>query len=99
MPATRYEHAGVALDGKIYVLGGYPSKVDMYDPQSDSWQPLADMANGRAAFAATAAGGKIYAIGGLENNGSVATAEAFDPLLGAWAAVASMSVGRRCHSV
>jgi len=104
MPITRYQHAGVALDGKIYALGGYGvdilSSMDMYDPQSDSWHLLADMAYGRAVFAAAAAGGKIYVTGGADDNyGSMEMVEAFDPLLGAWAAVASMSVGRRCHSV
>ena len=60
MPTTRSSHAGVALNGKVYVIGGfggnhdigldvfsrhrdkYLGSMDMYDPQSDSWQSLAE---------------------------------------------------------
>ena len=85
------------------------STADAYDPQSDSWHPLANMATRRANLAAAAAGGKIYAIGGSgtagelaihqSNAGELATVEAFDPQLGTWAEVASMSVGRCLHAV
>ena len=75
----------------------YLSTAHVYDPQADSWQPLASMATERAGFATAAAGGKIYVIGGesidYDGDGAMATTtEAFDPLLSAWAEVASMSV-------
>ena len=106
--------AVTALDGKLYAMGGhgddgYLSTADVYDPQSDSWQPLADMAKARGSSAAAAAGGKVYAIGGEGRNDVghcvvVTRVEAFDPLLGAWAEVAilpstSMSddVACRCN--
>ena len=63
------------------------------------------MAIGRANFAAAAAGDKIYAIGGILDCGreddimaATAMVQAFDPLLGAWAEVASMSVHRVYHA-
>ena len=106
MPTKRCAHGCVALDGKIYAIGGFNgddgtlNSADVYDPQSDSWQPLAEMASARQEFAAATAGGKIYVIGG-ENDDSVpiAAVEAFDPLLSPWAEVASMSVARRLHAV
>ena len=111
MPIKRFQHGGVALGGKIYVFGGCDgggdtvSTADVYDPQSDLWQPVADMAIGRANFAAAVAGDKIYAIGGIlvcgeEDDIMAATAmvQAFDPLLGTWAEVASMSVHRVYHA-
>ena len=110
MPTGRRIHCGVTLDGKIYVMGGVLtiytdgadgslSTADVFDPQSNQWQPLAEMASARSALAAAAAGGKIYAIGGTKSyDDAMATVEAFDPQLGAWAEVASMSVGRNRHA-
>ena len=103
MPTGRRMHGAVALDGKIYALGGLDpdgvSTADVYDSQTDQWQTLAEMATGRTNVAAAAASGKIYAIGGTNSHGeAIATVEAFDPLLGAWAEVASMSVARKDHA-
>ena len=105
MPTKRCAHGCVALDGKIYAIGGFNgddgtlNSADVYDPQSDSWQPLAEMASARQEFAAATAGGKIYVIGGTESDDdTTAAVEAFDPLLGTWAEVASMSVARRLHA-
>ena len=91
---------------------GHLSTASVYDPQSDQWQPLADIASARSRFAAVAADGKIYAIGGVRNRDenddeaddedtemTMAAVEAFDPVLGAWAKVASMSVQRSLHAV
>jgi len=110
MPTERFQHGAVALAGKIYVVGGCRdentalSTADVYDPQSNSWQPLADMACGRSSFAAAVAGGKVYAIGGEIADGEddivpTEMVEAFDPQLGAWADVSSMSVDRSQHAV
>lgn len=111
MPTERSQHGAVAFAGKILVVGGCRddntalSTADVYDPQSNSWQPLlADMACGRSSFAAAVAGGKVYAIGGEIADGDDDTVptemvEAFDPQLGAWASVASMSVDRSHHAV
>ena len=112
MTTIRSMHGAAVLDGKIYVMGGAGSArgingdddtlstAEVYDPQSDSWQPLADMASGRGRFAAAVVSGKIYAIGGESDAvGTMAAVEAFDPLLGAWAGVASLSAARKDHAV
>ena len=46
LPVDRQEHAVVALQGEVYVLGGYvpgvtPSMI-AYDPEQDSWREVAD---------------------------------------------------------
>ena len=47
LPATNSETAVAELDGKIYVIGGYPADrktvatVQMYDSASDKWQIVA----------------------------------------------------------
>src|ERR1700689_3461558 len=71
--------AAVALDGKIYVFGGFvgrpgtkvwqpiPSAV-LYDPDTDSWKELAPMPTPRGSAVAVAVNGKIYVIGGAHAN-------------------------------
>jgi N-acetylneuraminic acid mutarotase len=71
--------AAVALDGKIYVFGGFvgrpgtkvwqpiPSSV-VYDPDTDSWKELAPMPTPRGSAVAVAVNGKIYVIGGAHAN-------------------------------
>ena len=73
--------------------------AEVYDPQTDGWQPLAKMSTARWMLGLAAVGGKIYAIGGWDDDDSaLESVEAYDPQLGAWAPVASMSVQRYCHA-
>ncbi len=71
--------AAVALDGKIYVFGGFVgvpggkawqpiNSALMYDPDADSWKELAPMPTPRGSAVAVALGGKIYVIGGAHAN-------------------------------
>ena len=111
MPIGRHLHAGAALDGNIYVMGGHPNPdvvyddddtlctADVYNPRTDCWYRLANMTRARTNLAAAAADGRIFAIGGESDCGeTIATVEAFDPLLGAWSEVASMSFSRYNHA-
>ncbi|MCL2135780.1 MAG: hypothetical protein FWH37_09615 [Candidatus Bathyarchaeota archaeon] len=68
----------VAVDGKIYAIGGstvddfavdstlgrYVGTNEQYDPKTDKWTTLASMPTPRAGFAITAYGDKIYCMGG-----------------------------------
>ena len=80
MPTLRHVHRACAVDGKIYVMGGitsigcdFPiSKVEEYDPSTDTWDPTkTDMPTPRESFGLSAVNGKIYAIGGQANNCSI----------------------------
>src|SRR5688572_8362179 len=49
-PIARFEGSGVVVGGKLYVFGGFydsdlhaSPRVDVYDPEADAWQRLADM--------------------------------------------------------
>ena len=101
MAGPRFAHGCVALDGKLYAVGGRGANAqeldtaEVYDPQTDGWQPLAKMSTGRYVSGLAAVGGKIYASGGRSAISVLDSVEAYDPQLGAWALVASMSV-RRC---
>ncbi|MDR0569848.1 MAG: S8 family serine peptidase, partial [Clostridiales Family XIII bacterium] len=86
MTTPRGNLAAVALNGKIYALGGGGSRgarsktAEAYDPKTDRWETAPAMKKERGAFAAFAFGGKIYAIGGDD----VGTVETFDPATGNW---------------
>ena len=85
-------------------MGGYGADgeeldtAEVYDPQTDGWQPLAKMSTVREALGLAAVGGKIYAIGGFASGSKLDSVEAYDPRLGAWAPVASMSGKRYYHA-
>merc|ERR1712194_456470 len=87
-----------------YAVGGFGAgyqeldTAEVYDPQTDGWQPLAKITTARAALGLAAVGGKIYAIGGNDGVSVLESVEAYDPQLGSWALVASMSGKRRNHA-
>eukprot|EP00964_Phaeocystis_antarctica_P014878 scaffold8219_cov58-Phaeocystis_antarctica.AAC.2 len=103
MAGRRCMHGCVALNGKIYVVGGleggsYTDSAEVYDPQTDGWQPLAKMSTARYGFGLAAVGGKIYAIGGFDGRVALQSIEAYNPQLGTWTLVASMSATRIYHA-
>jgi len=68
---------GVAeLNGKIYVLGGYPASrvtvdtVQVYDSASNTWQLTAPLLLGVNHSMPAVANGKVYVIGGQTDTGS-----------------------------
>ena len=104
MAGSRCLHGCIALNGKLYAVGGRGADhqeldtAEVYDPQTDGWQPLAKMSTARFALGLAAVGGKIYAIGGSGGRSTLNSVEAYDPQLGAWALVASMSLKRSYHA-
>jgi N-acetylneuraminic acid mutarotase len=101
MSTSRMFHAAAGLNGKIYVLGGYPRpyvatalrSAEVYDPAADTWTPIQDMSAPRWGFAAASVGNMVYAIGGAGNpEGPYVppSAEAYDVATGQWAAVTSL---------
>lgn len=96
IPTARNRAGVVALNGKIYVIGGYvisPSAgpfntVEVYDIATNSWTTRAAMPTAREGLLAIAVREKIYAIGGLTSprDGSSATnaVEVYDPATDSW---------------
>jgi N-acetylneuraminic acid mutarotase len=90
-------HAAVAVDGKIYVLGGEPAaKFEEYDPATNQWRILPPMPTpGRSFLGAAAVGRTIYALGGTSRQVVVyATVEAYDLTRGSWRTCASLRMPR-----
>jgi len=91
---SREHTSAVALDGKIYAIGGRWSEtgeltsVEVYDPAIDSWSSSApSLQTARGGFSSVAVNGKIYAIGGevlSGENHALTSVEFFNPELGEW---------------
>lgn len=74
-PAARYEAAGAAVNGKLYVFGGYineqiqaTARVDVYNPASDKWTQLNDMPEVVTHAGQAVDGNFIYIAGGFVGN-------------------------------
>ena len=99
-------HVGlVALNGKLYALGGFSGTaqdhtgaVDSlleYNPATDAWRALAPLSSPRGSIGVAALDGKIYAVGGRGLDlKTVATVEAYDPARNAWTKLAPLPEAR-----
>ena len=88
MPAVASHAGAVALNGKIYVVGGFLASVHVgamdrvfeYDPATDMWKALAPLPAPRGAVGLVVLDGKIHAIGGRDPQlRTVSTHEVYDP--------------------
>src|SRR5688500_429937 len=103
LPEPNSELALVELNGKLYLLGGYPSSrqavktVQIYDIATDKWQigPQLPELNNHGMGAAV--NGKIYLIGGqtlADGDPFVDTVYELDPAGGGWVEKARMPTAR-----
>ena len=99
------EFALAESNGKIYVMGGYPSTrvtartVQVYDIASDRWQLGPDLPQPNNHGMAAAVNGKIYLLGGQvtddqQGASAAATVYELDPAKGAWVTKAPMPSAR-----
>ena len=90
MPVARQELATGALDGKMYVIGGYDADgnstatVQVYDPITDTWTSAQSLPYAVNHNSAAVAGGKLYSFGA--GGGEVFV---YDSNSNSWSAVAS----------
>jgi N-acetylneuraminic acid mutarotase len=74
IPMPRLCHTTVAVDDRIYAIGGHSSEpgdlgtifstVEVYDPATKTWTRKANMPTARTGLSAGVVEGKTYAIGG-----------------------------------
>ena len=101
-----------ANNGKVYVIGGTTpadgysgqSRVDAYDPATNSWSTVAPMSAARwSAAGVLASDGNIYVIGGRRATATTfTTVEAYNPTTDIWTSRAplpagALGIGCRCH--
>ncbi|NQV56453.1 MAG: kelch-like protein [Rhodospirillales bacterium] len=101
------EMAVALLDGKIYVVGGYPktrlsvATVQVYDLKTDRWRLTTAYPTPINHASAVGLGGLLYVIGGQTNAGGrnegsryTAAVYVFDPKAGTWTPRAPMPTAR-----
>jgi non-specific serine/threonine protein kinase len=101
LPQGRSAGGLVALDGRLYLVGGVvdgglAADTQVYDPAADRWSPAPGLPTPREHLGAAATGGKVYVVGGRVGGigRNLGAAEAFDPATGRWAALAELPTPR-----
>ncbi len=93
MGIPRAAHAAAAVNGKLYIVGGYTvallghtPPVSIYDPQANMWTAGAPMPISRDHLGAAAVGNIVYAFGGdfATHSNSADDVEAYDTVTGIW---------------
>ena len=119
MPTIRSDFSTCVVDGKIFVIGGSLqlewdeygdlslSTVEMYDPETDTWEGKANMPSVRSNVSVSVIDGKIYAIGGSKTkkyqvprgfgheSEELPTVEMYDPATDTWTQKADMPTPRK----
>lgn len=102
-PYGAYLSAVGATNGKIYAVRnqGESAALDQYDPATDSWTGLGAVPTDQwYPGAAAASNGRIYLIGGHNNQGYVlSTVVEYDPTTNSWRGRAPMPTARTHLSV
>jgi len=97
----RQEMGVAALDGKVYVVGGFDGSgqpvatVEAYDPVTDRWTQKASLPAALHHVNLAAVGSKLYVVGGLSGASFAAsgTTLEYDPALDRWSPLTSMPGG------
>jgi DNA-binding CsgD family transcriptional regulator/N-acetylneuraminic acid mutarotase len=88
--------AGVSLEDKIYVPGGFDAErqpqavFEVYDPARDTWQTAASLPAALGAYGLAALDGQMYLFGGSNGAGFVDTVYRYDPVENAWTELAPL---------
>ena len=95
LPFPNHHNSAAVAAGRLYSFGGVSSATFVYDPDADTWSPVAPM---EFLHGGTAAVGviedKIYVAGGTHGSSSISALEVYDPATNTWTRRASMSVAR-----
>ena len=89
--------AAVALNGKIYLIGGFRTDTNVptadvlaYDTAKRTWSNAAPLPAPRGGHAAIVMDGRIHVIGGGNSKSTIADHDVFDPSTNAWRALAPL---------
>ena len=100
-PQPRTYMSTVALNGKVYVIGGErPTPgggfiVEAFDPAQNAWAEVAKLNETRFGQTAATVNGKVYVIGGFrKENVWLKTVEEYDPATDTWQNKKDMPTGR-----
>ncbi len=100
---ARAEVSATALDGRIYVAGGFTetggdrASMEVFDPRQGAWLTLAPLARGLNHLSIAALGGVVYASGGSAGSQPTAGLFAYDPATDSWTQKADLPLRRSAH--
>ncbi|KAG7457954.1 hypothetical protein MATL_G00232790 [Megalops atlanticus] len=110
LPAKSFNQSVAVMDGFLYVAGGEDQNdarnqakhavgtLSRYDPRFNTWLHLSSMRQRRTHFSLVPSGGRLYAIGGRNVEGLLATTESYLPSSNSWQPRAPMEMPRCCHA-
>ena len=96
----RSDGSAVVHNGRLYIFGGYAgdalNSAEVYDVNTDTWYPIANMHTRRSGASAVLIPGsnKIMVLGGYNGSTRVASVEFYDTETNTWAMGPSMSQER-----
>ncbi|TRY92803.1 hypothetical protein DNTS_024871 [Danionella cerebrum] len=115
LPLRIHGHSVVSQNGLVYCIGGKTdddktiNKMFAYNHKKSEWKELAAMKSPRSMFGATVHKGKIVVVGGVNEDGLLASCEAYDFATNKWevfpefaqerSSVNVVSVGNVLHAV
>lgn len=101
LPGLRDHAPLVALDGHLYLVGGYTAtlttptnEVWRLDGRQSSWTRVADLGVPRAALAVVAIGGRLLAMGGVDATGVLRSTELYNPRDDEWTPGPDLAIPR-----
>jgi hypothetical protein len=101
MPTPRLALGAVAVDGKLYAMGGTYSPgfqdydvVEVYNPTSEQWSTVAPMPLARTGMVAVAVDHLIYVIGGGRLSQALTSVHIYDTSNDSWSEGPSLLEGR-----
>ncbi|XP_041128361.1 kelch-like protein 13 [Polyodon spathula] len=108
MDVPRYQHGIAVIGNFLYIVGGqsnYDTKgktavdsVYRYDPRFNSWLQVASLNEKRTFFHLSALKGKLYAVGGRNTTGEIASVECYNLRTNEWTYVAPISQPHYGHA-
>ena len=70
------------------------ASVERYNPNTNTWVTVANMATGRVGHKAAMLNGKLYAVGGHRGGGDLKSCECYDPVADTWEQLPDMPSAR-----
>jgi N-acetylneuraminic acid mutarotase len=96
-PHSGHHHAAQSLHGNLYLIGGgggAEGKVQIYDPNTNTWSLGADMPYAASSVGSCVIDGEIYVAGGqVPGVGSVGETAKYNPESDSWTSLATMPHG------
>ena len=107
MNVARYDFACAAVDGIVYVVGGYGiegdnlSSAEVYDPETDKWTLIESLRRPRSGCFACGFDGKLYVMGGRSSFtiGNSRFVDVYNPKRHSWNEMKNGCVMVTAHAV